>query len=113
MLRLMSELTTRGVQAFRKFDQLPTNQNPLYMCDYNDLVRDPLKTTRKIYQNFGMELSPQAEENMTQYVQKHPQNKYGRHEYSLEQYGLTFEDVKRECHVYEDYMKRKGFTDVI
>ena len=109
----MSELTARGVQAFRKFEQLPANKISLYMCDYRDLVRDPLKITRKIYQKFNMELSSQAEENMTQYIRKHPQNKYGRHQYSLEQYGLTYEDVKRECRDYEQYMKSKGFTDVI
>ena len=113
MLRLMSKLTARGVQTFRKFDQLSSHKNPLYMCDYSDLVRDPLKITRKIYRKFDMDLSPHAEENMTQYIRKHPQNKYGRHQYSLDQYGLTYDDVKRECRDYEQYMKSKGFTDVI
>ena len=109
----MSELTAKGVRSFQKFDKLPSNKNPLYMCDYTDLVKDPIKITRKIYQKFGMDLTPQAEENMLQYLRENPQNKYGRHQYSLEQYGLTYDDVKKECTVYEDYMKTKGYNNVV
>ena len=83
------------------------------MCDYTDLVKDPIKITRKIYQKFGMDLTPLAEENMLQYLRENPQNKYGRHRYSLEQYGLTYDDVKKECTVYEDYMKTRGYTNVV
>ncbi len=105
----MSELTTRAVTSFQEWDELPANQSPLYMCSYQQLIQEPIKTVQAIYRRFGMDFSPEASQNMRTYLKDHPQNKHGRHEYSLQQYGLTFDDVRRECSVYEKYMESKGY----
>ncbi|MCC6767150.1 MAG: sulfotransferase [Deltaproteobacteria bacterium] len=62
---------------------------------YRELVRDPLGAVRRIYERFGDELSPQAETAMSTYLATHPQNRHGRHLYSLEQFGLDAGSVRR------------------
>lgn len=113
MLRLMSALSSRAVRTFRALDQLPVNQSPLFLSSYQDLTRDPVRVAKSIYNKVGLELTPKAEESIVNYVKSNPQNKYGRHVYSLEQYGLTKEEVRSECKAYEEYMRDKGFENVI
>ena len=60
-----------------------------------------------------VEMTDLAVERLQQCIDSHPQNKFGKHQYSLEKYGLSFEDVKSELKPYEDYMKSIGFNDVI
>ena len=68
---------------------------------------------KQIYAKFRIEMTDSAVERLQQYIDSHPQNKFGEHQYSLEKYGLSFEDVKRELKPYEDYMNSLGYIDVI
>ena len=106
-------MINRGGQSFRKFHHLPEHENPLFMVVYKELVKDPLTMIKRIYAKFRIEMTDSAVERFQQYIDSHPQNKFGKHKYSLEKYGLSFEDVKRELKPYENYMKSLGYTDVI
>jgi Sulfotransferase family len=61
---------------------------------YADLLRNPLPTMRKLYQSLGDEFTPQAEAGMNRWIADNPQDKFGRHEYKLAQFGLTPEKVR-------------------
>ena len=113
MLRTFSLQTTRIAKNFAEFQQKPEHENPLFIIDYKDLVKDPLTVIKKIYARFRIEMTDEAPKKMQDYIDSHPQNKFGKHEYSLEKYGLTLEDFKRDLKPYEDYMKSIGFSDVI
>ena len=113
MLRMFRDQTTRIAKNFAEFQQKPENENPLFIVDYKDLVNDPLNTIKKIYAKFKIEMTDEALKKLQDYIDSHPQNKFGKHEYSLEKYGLTLEDVKRELKPYEDYMRSIGYHDVI
>ena len=113
MLRMFRDQTTRIVKNFAEFQQKPEHENPLFIVDYKDLVNDPLNTIKKIYAKFRIEMTDEALEKLQDYIGSHPQNKFGKHEYSLEKYGLILEDVKRELKPYEDYMRSIGYHDVI
>ncbi|XP_023931315.1 uncharacterized protein LOC106161212 isoform X2 [Lingula anatina] len=79
-------------------------------CDikYEDIVASPLNVVRKIYSFFGLTLTALGVAKMTAYVEKHPQNKYGRHKYALKRYKLTEEDVMEQHKEFVEFSKARG-----
>jgi hypothetical protein len=61
---------------------------------YADLMRDPLPTMRKLYKSLGDEFTPAAESAMSAWLADNPQDKFGKHEYKLAQFGLTPDKVR-------------------
>jgi Sulfotransferase family len=61
---------------------------------YADLMRNPIPTMRKLYQALGDDFTPAAEASMSKWLADNPQDKFGKHEYKLAQYGLTPECVR-------------------
>ena len=61
---------------------------------YYDLVRDPLPQVARIYEAAGAELTPEALKAMESSRKVNKQHKYGRHKYSLADFGMTKEDVE-------------------
>ncbi len=72
---------------------------------YSPLLADPIATVRCIYAYFDLALTPTVETRMRQFLAENAQDKYGRHEYSLMQFGL---DADRERERYRDYRERFG-----
>jgi hypothetical protein len=56
---------------------------------YAELMRDPIPTMRKLYQSLGDEFTAEAENGMRTWLADNPQDKFGKHEYKLGQFGLT------------------------
>ena len=69
---------------------------------FEDFVGDQMGTVKKIYEKFGWKLSSQSESNMGTFLAANPKDKYGAHNYSLEQIGLTPEIINEQ---YKDYIK--------
>ncbi len=111
MLRMMGELTTRGVESFKRLEKL--ERNPVFIANYSEMIADPMAMVKRIYSYFQINLTDNTEQEMRKYLDSHPQNKFGRHNYSLEKYGLTLEDVKNALQPYANYFTSKGYTDVI
>jgi hypothetical protein len=70
---------------------------------YADLMRDPLQTMRALYRSLGDDFSAAAENAMRAWLADNPQGKFGKHEYALEQFGLTAERVRS---MFEPYLSR-------
>ena len=70
---------------------------------YADLVGDPMGTMRRLYTALGDELTPAAEAGIQGWVDDNPQNKFGKHGYKLDQYGLSKEKLEP---LYERYLAR-------
>lgn len=70
---------------------------------YADLMRRPLETMRQLYQALGDAFTPQAEASMKAWLDDNPQDKFGRHEYKLAQYGLTPDGLRGR---FERYLSR-------
>ena len=75
--------------------------------DYSNLVRDPISVIRDIYKHFNYTFSDEAERRMRAYLAANPQHKHGRPQYSLEEYGLTEQDVRDAFGPYIEYYKDK------
>lgn len=72
---------------------------------YADVMRDPIGEVAKIYSHFGEPLSDEARSAMERTMADNPKGKHGRHEYSLEEYGLTREGVYER---FSGYIERYG-----
>jgi hypothetical protein len=70
---------------------------------YEDLIKDPIGTVRRIYDHFDyLEWSDQFEEAMRGWLIDNPQGKRERHCYSLTQFNLETQMNKQ---LYNDYEK--------
>ncbi|MET0363763.1 MAG: sulfotransferase [Sphingobium sp.] len=62
---------------------------------YAQLMSDPIGTMRALYAQLGDEFTPEAETAMQDWLDANPQGKFGKHEYKLEQYGLTLDQLQK------------------
>lgn len=70
---------------------------------YPDLTRQPMATMARLYEQLGDEFTPQARAGMQAWLDENPQNKFGKHEYKLAQYGLEQAAVEAR---FEPYLSR-------
>jgi len=76
---------------------------------YTDLLRDPIGTVRRIYAHFDLPLRREVEARMRRFPRENLQDKDGRHEYSLEEFGL---DAETERDRYRFYCDRFSLQSV-
>ncbi len=70
---------------------------------YADLLRRPIETMRKLYATLGDDFTPEAEAGMQAWLSDNPPNKFGKHEYRLEEFGLTANKIRN---MFERYSSR-------
>ena len=70
---------------------------------YADLMRKPVETMRTVYKSLGDEFTPAAEAGMQAWLKDNPQDKFGKHEYKLDRFGLTEQGVRQ---LFERYLSR-------
>jgi hypothetical protein len=84
----------------------PEQEDRVFDCVYEELFKDPIAMVRKIYEKFDMEYTQEFEDRMRTYLQNNKQGKYGRHVYSLEEYGFEAQKIYNE---YKPYMERYNY----
>ena len=70
---------------------------------YDALMTDPMGEMRKLYATLGDEFTAESEAGIQGWIDDNPQDKFGRHEYKLAQYGLTKEQLEP---LFERYLSR-------
>jgi len=70
---------------------------------YADMMRDPIRTMRKLYAQLGDEFTPEAEAGMQAWIDVNPQGKFGKHAYKLAEYGVTKEELEP---IFADYLSQ-------
>lgn len=60
---------------------------------YYDLVEDPIAELRRLCEVAGNGFDEQAEQAAARYLEANPQNRFGRHNYRLADFGLSEQDV--------------------
>lgn len=75
----------------------------IYDIQYQDVMRDPIGEIKKLYARFDEPWTQAAEDAMNHFMANNPKGKFGKHEYSLEEYGLTKEIVRER---FADYCER-------
>ena len=61
---------------------------------------------KKIYEKFHIKYTEEFEQRMKIYLENNKQGKYGRHKYSLEEYGLDAQSLYQE---FKEYMDHYGY----
>ena len=67
---------------------------------YYDLIEDPLPEVARIYEAAGLELTAPTVRLMEASQKVNKQHRYGRHKYSLADFGMTEEDVESRIAAY-------------
>jgi hypothetical protein len=98
VLEYYARSLTRGLAARDAMDEAR-----FVDVDYRVFVSDPLAAAERIYAHFELPSPPEVQAALRGHVEAHPQNKHGRHEYSLEEFGLTPDAVRTRL---ADYIRR-------
>lgn len=69
---------------------------------YRELMGDPVGVVRRIFAHFGHTLPPGTDSRLTAHLAANPPYKYGRHRYSLEQFGLAPGELDRASRAYRE-----------
>ena len=67
---------------------------------YYDLVRDPVSVLRRIYRRSSIDFSDEAVQVAQRYLEAHPRNRFGRHVYRLDDFGLNEEIIEENFSAY-------------
>lgn len=84
----------------------PEKESQIVDCLYQDLFSNPIGMVRSIYENFGLDYTPEFENRMKIYLENNKQGKYGRHKYANEEYGI---DPQRLFKDNEAYFLKYGY----
>lgn len=60
-----------------------------------------MASLRELYGALGDEFTPEAEAGIQAWLDANPQGKFGRHEYKLDEFGLTVDQVRAN---FADYL---------
>lgn len=70
---------------------------------FGELMADPIKTVRKIYEKFDLELTAEAEQRMRRFLAANPSDKHGKHVYRFSATGLDLRAERRKAQRYMDF----------
>lgn len=62
--------------------------------DYESLVADPMKHVKMIYDKVGLKYSDSDFARHEKFLDENSQHKFGKHEYSLDEWGLENESME-------------------
>ncbi|WP_420639083.1 sulfotransferase family protein [Candidatus Poriferisocius sp.] len=78
------------------------DDDTVFDLQYADLMEDPVGSVAGIYRHFGLELGELARRRMEAWMTENPQDRYGRHRYTLDQFGLQPDEVREQFGPYVD-----------
>jgi len=67
---------------------------------FEDFIDQPIATVEKIYSHFKLPISADTAKRMRDYAAAHTMGKHGKHEYQLEEYGLTADMILQRFDFY-------------
>ena len=89
-----------GNHLSRPLELSQERPDDVFHCYYDDLVADPLAQLKRIYAWLGDAWSEETDAGMRQWLSDNPQNKHGRHSYSLGEWGFSKADLEPYFHDY-------------
>ncbi len=75
--------------------------------EFGDFMRDQIGVVRRIYDHFGLTLSPQTEEAMQDWLAAHPRQSKSLQRVAPEEYGLTAEGL---AETFADYRRARCYA---
>jgi len=69
---------------------------------YDDLMADPIAEVRRTCEHVGLPFDERASQAAAQYLEANPKNRFGRHDYRLGDFGLTYQIVDATFAAYRE-----------
>ena len=76
--------------------------NDIYNLYYDDMTADPIAQMKKVYAWLGWDWTDAADGGMRHWLAENPQGRFGKHSYSLNEWGFTKKDLEP---YFADYLK--------
>lgn len=99
--------TQLALHLARPLAMAQSRPEDIYHLYYDDLTANPLAEMQKIYDWLGDEWTDVAEAGMQNWLDANPQNRFGKHSYSLEEWGFTHEEIEP---YFSEYLKAHSTT---
>lgn len=80
----------------------PVRDAKFFDIGFTSFQSDPIAELKRLYQWLGDELAPEVVDSMLTWRSSNPKDKYGRHSYDADQFGLTDEALNRRFGAYRD-----------
>ncbi len=90
-------------QSVQVREKLSNKSSQFYDVDYKNFVQNPLETVSGILEFLGRKSDKQTTEKLLAHVASSQKDKYGKHVYALEDYGL---DAQRDRVYFENYCNK-------
>ncbi len=104
-LDLVGSWLDKSLAGRKQAESNPDSRVQFIDIIYKDFIANPIDTIRRIYERCDLTWSPLVEQQIRTFLEKNRQHKYGKHRYSLEQFGLEKEIVYERCAEYRDSFK--------
>jgi hypothetical protein len=101
--REWTERLAMGLEhAMRVRDARPAGAPPVFDMHFKDFIRDEIAMVRRIYEHFGLDLSPDAEARMRRFLAANPKDKHGAHRDALADAGLDAAEERARYRAYQE-----------
>ncbi len=87
-------------RAMKSRDKIPESQ--LYDVRLKDMMASPMTVLRDIYAHFDLEFTEETAGLLEARIAEKPTSQEGEHEYSIEEFGLTNEQVRDALRAYNE-----------
>jgi hypothetical protein len=96
--------TAEGVRRASRYRRArPDIDARVHDLAFKAFMADPANALARLHARLGLELSDEARAAMLAYLNNRPREKYGKHSYSLGQFGLGQSDL---APLFDDYVER-------
>lgn len=75
----------------------------IFDIHYAEQLRDPIAQMEKLYAHFGTPFTPEVRGAMQAKLAANPKDRFGKHHYTLEEFGLSAGEIRER---YRDYCER-------
>ncbi len=100
MLERIGSWIDRSMAARKQAESDSDSKVRFIDINYKELVTDPIGMIRNLYGQCDLKWSLPVEQQMSEYLEKNCQHKHGKHQYSLEQFGLKKDQVQERFTAY-------------
>jgi len=70
---------------------------------FSKLITNPKDIIESCYQKFNIEYTDETRSRIAKYIKERPREKYGKHTYNLNDYGLSEKSLRKQFQFYTDY----------
>ena len=95
-------MASRLDEVTKARNEQPQESAQFYDVCFLDLIKDPVEVLKNVYEHFSLDFRLGHEERIRSYLNAKPRGKHGRHEYRLEDMGVSISHEMERFMAYQD-----------